>query len=92
MPHLTEQDQAVLADRLIDIPWAVYLQGVDRIIYCPCLCLQQPCVHGNAFNMGAAHDFATTAGKTASVLGAGGVAEVEVTAYVLHYGVVWSYR
>lgn len=90
MPHLTEQDQAVLADRLIDIPWAVYLQGVDRIVYCPCLCLQQPCP--DAFNTGSADKFARRSARTASVFTPDGVEQVEVTAYVLHYGVVWSYR
>lgn len=90
MARLTEQDQASLAERLIDIPWAVYLQGVDRIIYCPCLCLQQPCI--DAFNSGSADKFARATGRTASVFDRGGLAEVEVTAYVLHYGVVWTYR
>ena len=54
--HLTDQDQDALAERLIDVPWAVYLQGLDRIIYCTCLCLQQPCT--DPFNAGSADKFA----------------------------------
>lgn len=91
MPDLTAEDVAILADRLIDIRWAVYLQGADRLVYCPCLCLVQPCAQ--AFDNQGAHEFALTAGRTASVFDAAGmVDEVTVTAYVMHHGIVWARR
>lgn len=92
MAELTESDLADFAERFIDTPWAVYIQGVDQVLTCPCLCLpHQRC--GRPFTRESALQFAESIVRDAQIATAfHGVDPITVIPYVLHHGVVWTER
>lgn len=92
MDELTDEGRAALAGHLIDVPWAVYLRGLNSIVSCPELC---PGVHtcragGPSFTREAAFAFARGVGRTGSTTASGVMQQVEIEPCVLHYGIVWT--
>jgi len=86
---LTPDDLADFADRYLDLPWAVYLQGLDQVLTCPCLCLPADGC-GRAFDRESAVQLAQMVSRDATVGSAlHGVQSVEITPHVLHHGIVW---
>lgn len=94
MAELTRQDQAVLADRFIDVPWCVYVQGLDEVFCCETGDGDHP-VEGCArpFDRERATVFAGNVRKSSDALAAmPGVQAPEITAFVLWHGIVWVVR
>lgn len=92
MPGLTASDLADFAERYAETPWAVYVQGIDRV-----LTSEIPDVPGGALgNRVLERETAIALAEqlvedAASITALHGVT-VEMTAYVLHHGIVWTVR
>ena len=94
--HLTDQDKAALAERFIDVPWCVYAPALGQIHHCEHANIAAQHPGGQCpdpFDAARAIAYTDDVRRRLRELAElPGVTVREVTLFVLHYGVVWTYR
>lgn len=92
MSTLTASDLADLAERYAEIPWAVYAQGLDRVLTheIPDVPEGSPgnCLLDRVSAIALAEQLEEDAAAVATLHGV----TIELTAHVLHHGIVWTPR
>ena len=92
MAELTPTDLANFADRYLETPWAVYVQGLDEVF--TCVHTDRPPGHKcpQQLQRETALKFAAEVRESVAIVAHlhGISSAASLTPFVLHHGIVWS--